>query len=81
MLLDYNTPESVLLKQATHDLLVEIINEKLDDREKDIILKKFLEDYTYVELAKKYHVSATRIKQLAQRALKKLFKALRYRRG
>jgi RNA polymerase sigma-32 factor len=47
---------------------------KLDDRSRDIVQRRWLDDQkaTLQELADKYHVSAERIRQLENNAIRKL---------
>ncbi|MCE2705466.1 MAG: RNA polymerase sigma factor RpoH [Proteobacteria bacterium] len=74
-----SSPEYILEKNATDKLHTEGIEsalQKLDDRSRDIICSRWLADpdnqQTLMELAKKYGVSAERIRQIEVRAMQKM---------
>ena len=67
------TPESEADNLALHDSLFHLIN-KMSDREKDILLKRFGfiggRVYTLEEIGAEYNVTRERIRQIESKALK-----------
>lgn len=72
------TTEEISMNDSLRNDILSIMD-VLDDREKEIILKRFGFNNDIItsqdELAKKYDVSIQRVQQLEKRAIKKLYKA------
>jgi RNA polymerase sigma factor (sigma-70 family) len=70
------TPEDVVVENVNREQLIEIINTKLSERERDIILLRYFSDtenlLTLKEIVKVVGTTSERVRQIEERALMKL---------
>ena len=65
------SPEDHLLERETNQLVDDLLN-KIRPREKDVLISRFQNDETYVEVGKKMDVSRERVRQIEATALRNL---------
>ena len=70
--MDYlSSPEDHLLERETNQLVDDLLN-KIRPREKDVLISRYQNEETLVEVGKKMNVTQERVRQIEAKALRKL---------
>ena len=70
--MDYlSSPEDHLLERETNQLVHDLLN-KIRPREKDVLISRYQNEETLVEVGKKMNVTQERVRQIEAKALRKL---------